>query len=244
MDFLVGIFSYTLSDELLGMGRNSLVYQGTFQRTMVAIKKIEISRITKHVDIEKCQSESLQLNHPNIVQLFAIKQNHIYKFFIMEQCVGSLYDFYRGRYKGIVPSAIHGLCDMSNGLAYIHSKSMAHCNLKTTNVLISLPDVEGAVHLKLSDYGFNKFTSNTTSIHNIGVGNTKAFLAPEILKVFNDGVKDSRESETLLKSADVFSLGCLFYSYLTKGDHPFGISFAIPHNIMNGNYDIECKFYF
>jgi len=43
-------------------------------------------------------------------------------------------------------------------------------------------------------------------------------------------------------SVDIFSLGCVFYYVLTKGDHPFGDHFHRQSNIVNGEYNLHKVF--
>lgn len=135
----------------------------------------------------------------------------------MELCLGTIDDYINNKCNGDVsldvphPDAI-ALTQMASGLAYIHSQGLVHRDIKPANVLIS-PEIV----LKISDFGFSKTTSlngsfSTTS----GCKGTKNFMAPEYLAL-NEKSDDERKSFRADKSVDVFSLGCVFFSFLTKG---------------------------
>ena len=57
----------------------------------------------------------------------------------------------------------------------------------------------------------------------------------------NTGHSDRLEHMTLRtsRSVDVFSLGCVFYSSLVPGSHPFGQWFEREANIMHGRFDLS-----
>jgi serine/threonine-protein kinase/endoribonuclease IRE1 len=41
------------------------------------------------------------------------------------------------------------------------------------------------------------------------------------------------------QKVDVFSLGCVFYYLMSKGEHPFGKRFERDQNILNGKFDLN-----
>lgn len=43
----------------------------------------------------------------------------------------------------------------------------------------------------------------------------------------------------LTRSIDIFSLGCIFYYVLTKGEHPFGNRYEREVNILKGEVNVE-----
>lgn len=38
---------------------------------------------------------------------------------------------------------------------------------------------------------------------------------------------------------DIFSLGCVFYYLMSRGEHPFGSRFEREKNILLGKYDLK-----
>lgn len=108
-----------------------------------------------------------------------------------------------------------------NGMVYLHFQDIAHCDLKTKNVLlINVPgqpttDSSKPVRAKITDFGLSKMksdmtTSNSLSIQNIG---TPLYSAPEIHKGMILSLED-------LKKADIFSLGLLIWE-LAVEEVPF-----------------------
>lgn len=116
-----------------------------------------------------------------------------------------------------MPSEIEGMIQMASGLQYIHSKHFVHRDIKPANVLISSTFV-----LKISDFGLSRTVTTTSGSFAMTSGpkGTRVYYSPEFL--FTEGkTKEEKEQIRVNVSIDVFSLGCLFFNYLTKGGHPF-----------------------
>lgn len=110
----------------------------------------------------------------------------------------------------------NALTQMAEGLNYIHSQGLVHRDIKPANVLISTGTI-----LKISDFGFSKPISMNGSFSTTsGCKGTKNFMAPEYLAL-NENSEEERKLFRPKMSVDTFSLGCLFYCYLTKGRHLF-----------------------
>lgn len=234
-------FTFELNrKEVLGKGQHSVVYGGAFRSNAVAIKRIELARFNRNLDMDVEQRNLLSLDHPNIVKMLSVQDGSDFKFFVMEKCAASLDDYYKNVYSGLVPSALKGLLDMAQGLKFIHSEmKLVHRNLKPGNVLISLPDDRGTVTLKLSDLCFNKFTSRSISFCTIELGGCKKFLPIEILETYEQPIDDRKPNVTeALQRSDIFTLGCIFFTYLTKGKHPFRLNSSILPNIIEKKADL------
>jgi serine/threonine protein kinase len=136
-----------------------------------------------------------------------------------------------------MPSDPAALYQMASGLLYIHSNNLVHRDLSTGNVLIALNGDQEAL-LKISDFGFCKPASDTGSFSmSQGSKGTKRFVAPEMLKLMD--VKGEKPRGRA--SSDIFSMGCLFFTYLTKGGHPFsdGSVHTIPLNVLDNKQFLE-----
>lgn len=149
-------------------------------------------------------------------------------------CEANLSDYYRDFYKGPVPSTKEAFQQLANGLSYIHSIGLIHGSIRPTNVLISSTS---SVHLKLADFGVrlpDMITTTKSSGH--GKYSKEFYHPPELLCSLNNTKNESRNSSDEL--CDVFSLGCVFYTFATKGDHPFHESgtsiYFINPNIISG----------
>lgn len=135
------------------------------------------------------------------------------------------------------------LYQMASGLAYIHEKGFVHRDIKGDNVLI-YKATSGLIQLKISDFGLSKPISTSGKYSMSGPRGNTNFLAPELLQRHDAEDNPSQLSRRMTISSDIFALGCLFYSFLTKGKHPFAHPsgpFFIPQNILEGKYHLDCK---
>lgn len=149
--------------------------------------------------------------------------------------MGTIYDYIQGNYKGQMPSEIGGLIQMASGLQHIHSKQLVHRDIKPANVLISQSFI-----LKISDFGFCKSVTASGSFSvKSGLRGTKNYMAPEYLDL-EDKTEEERKQIRANISIDIFSLGCVFFSYLKKSGHLFQdpekkSTLIIPVNIVSDN---------
>ena len=134
-------------------------------------------------------------------------------------CTGTIQDYCDGKYNGPLPPERTALFQLADGLQYVHEQSFLHRNIKPDNILISCPSDNSPVHLKISDFRLCKrFDQKGVTMSSVIQGTCRWF-APELLPFLGDnqfGEKESPES-------DIFALGCVFYFFLTKGVHPFGM---------------------
>ncbi|OHT00787.1 hypothetical protein TRFO_07766 [Tritrichomonas foetus] len=125
----------------------------------------------------KDYKEIIEINHPCFARIYGYSDNCI----LREAINTSLYQqLFFGKMSPTVKSRI--ITEIVLGLKYMHSKGLAHLNLKPENILL-----DEYHHVKLIDYGFaNPFAKVTTCV------------APEI---FNN--------EDFNEKADIYSLGKL-----------------------------------
>jgi serine/threonine protein kinase len=116
---------------------------------------------------------------------------------------------------------------MAEGLRYIHSNNLVHRDIKPDNILISASTTD--VVLKISDFGLCKETSIQGSYSQSGVKGTLHYMSPEMLELM--GRPDELQRTRGKKSSDVFAMGCVFYYFLTRGQHPFGRGYDVPNNV-------------
>lgn len=181
-----------------------------------------------------------QLDHPNVVKLFSIdSEDDDYRYIVMEKCVSTIHGFCEGKYSGPLPEPEEeALCQMAKGLHYIHSKGLVHGTVNAGNVFIFTS--ASGVQLKISsDFGFYRPASDSIVVSPLM--SVKNFTtAPELLSI-QEGHTSSPLEGTF--AGDIFSLGCVFFTYLTKGSHPFSKSgesrFLIPISILEGTYLLD-----
>lgn len=139
------------------------------------------------------------------------------------------------------------LHEMASGLAYIHQQELVHRDIKEENVLIYKITAEIA-QLKISDFGLSKPISRSGNYSlTSGIKGTEHYLSPELLTLLSNNfinipIIDKKTSV----SSDIFALGVVFFSFLTKGKHPFdgskGNAF-IPTNILENKHDLTRKYF-
>ncbi|KAK4004968.1 hypothetical protein OUZ56_006694 [Daphnia magna] len=220
----------------LGEGISAQVFLGTFAGEKVAVKRIQ-KRTEQDVDKarESREEKSMkQFNHPNVLKLIEVQEDPDFKFLILELCLGTVRDYIKGNYTGPMPSEIDGMIQMASGLQYIHSQQFVHRDIKPANVLISKSHV-----LKISDFGFCRPVTGSGSFSmSSGPKGTKIYNSPEFLRM-DEKNEEERAKIRANVSTDIFSLGCLFHSYITKGGHPFAsgknpVEFVTVANIYKG----------
>lgn len=113
-----------------------------------------------------------------------------------------------------MPTDEEALRQMTSGLQYLHSKNFAHQNIKPSNVLVS-----SSATLKWSDYGLCKQVTNKEEI--VSIPKTLFWTAPELIIKPTKDEKGNKMFERHVRS-DIFSAGCVFFYFLSRGIHPFG----------------------
>uniref|UniRef100_A0A3P8X8W6 Doublecortin-like kinase 3 n=1 Tax=Esox lucius TaxID=8010 RepID=A0A3P8X8W6_ESOLU len=140
------------------------------------------------------------LSHPRVVRLLTHHHTHTHSYLVMEMVAGGdLFEAIaeRGKY----PEEEAGLmvCDVSEALTYIHSKSIVHRDLKPENLL-----VRDVTRLKLGDFGLAMVVTEPI----FTVCGTPTYVAPEILSETGDSI------------LDLWALGVILYILLC-GFPPF-----------------------
>lgn len=240
--------------QVLGRGAFASVFVGKWRNMDVAVKRIQLHDLL--TDREEMAMKNL--DHPNVNKLLAFEEDcdfkylslflelssssntnisfscfHLIRYLILELSLGTVEDYCIGKYTGIMPPEPDSLYQMADGLSYIHSRNLVHRDMSTGNVLIAKNE-DQVILLKISDFGFCKPASNTGSFSmSEGSKGTKKYVAPEMLKLMDQ--RSGGEKPRGNASSDIFSMGCLFFTYLTKGLHPFsdGSIHTIPLNIID-----------
>lgn len=127
-----------------------------------------------------------------------------------------------------MPDHLEALTHLSSGLEFIDSKKLVHGAIKPSNIFISVS--QDRVTLKISQNGLLILPRATIALKNAFGFDSLCYMSPELLRIME---LDSNQLAFNM-AADVFSLGCIFYGYVTKGTHPFGCGVAILNNIVEG----------
>ena len=163
------------------------------------------------------------LSHPNIVFIYGANIKKPRRaFMIMERADRDLHDLLQSPSTEVSQtSALHMAKDVLSALAFLHSVSITHRDLKPKNCLVF---TSGSFHsVKLCDFGSGKQTVEDAAWSK-GVG-TVTFMAPEVLK------GDKR----LSSKVDIYSFGLILFQLLTR-KVPFDDleQVTIPHRIISG----------
>jgi serine/threonine-protein kinase/endoribonuclease IRE1 len=150
----------------------------------------------------------------------------------MELCAASLDQLFLPeddpkKYSGPIPSEEQFCSQLISGLQYIHKEKLVHGSIKPTNILISS---RKDPQIKLSDFGLTTTSrldeGHTTQRLICGFLSSRYWFAPELL--------DCGQNEPTEES-DIFSAGSVFFYFLSKGCHLFGVLIHdILTNTLNG----------
>uniref|UniRef100_A0A3B3R0F1 Death-associated protein kinase 1 n=1 Tax=Paramormyrops kingsleyae TaxID=1676925 RepID=A0A3B3R0F1_9TELE len=130
-------------------------------------------------DIEREVSILKEIQHPNVITLYDVFENKNEVILILELVAGGeLFDFLAEKESLTEEEATEFLKQILDGVFYLHSKQIAHFDLKPENIML-LNRTEPHPRIKLIDFGL---------AHKIDFGNdfksifgTPEFVAPEVV---------------------------------------------------------------
>lgn len=211
----------------LGKGGFGTVYEGTWAFRKVAVKRFEGSRLPERISQEVRQEISimLKLDHECLIRLFGIQEEeNLPPMLVMEYGAnGSLYTFLHSNQE---ISWLHRLQlaeELARGLAYLHSLSIIHRDIKSLNVVL-----DKDFHAKWCDFGLAQLKQHSTTTSKAdasgggGLAGTLPWMAPELF---------SRKSSTPSMQSDIWALGMVFFELASRGI-PYKDA-QTPHQVMN-----------
>lgn len=191
--------------EEIGSGGGGHVFK-VYSRETYALKEVNIREEEQQNFgrfIGECELLCM-LEHPNIVKTFGIFMGDSSQLpcILLEFCNGNLNDaVLKKSLSGV--DLVFSICQVAEGMKYIHSRRIIHRDLKPSNILLGS---DGAI--KISDFGIAKLmTAGDQSSMTRGVG-THKFMAPEIIN----------EEDHYDEKVDVYSFGVLVLFVLNGGD--------------------------
>ena len=169
------------------------------------LKSIHKDHIGDESVLEEMRSEILvmsHLRHPNIINLYEAYERRRHVYLVMEYCPGGNLTKFRNSPE---PRAKRIVRDVCSALEYMHSKGVAHRDIKLENIMF---DRHGQV--KMIDFGLaTKYLSNEYSNMTDMVG-TLYSMAPEVIE----------HEEYDAQQTDMWSVGVVTYMLLS-GQEPF-----------------------
>ncbi len=210
---------YEIQEEL-GHGGMGVVYRAfdpVMHRT-VAIKVLTEDRTDSQEAVERFRREIrllANLNHENIVRAFHAKvdpetNTH---YLVMEHVAGVDLDALVQRLGRLsIPDACELVRQAAVGLQHAHENRLIHRDIKPSNLMLTSRGQVKVLDLGLARLRSANETSDLERLTNPGqVMGTVHFMAPE----------QAAETRAVDIRADIYSLGCTLYKFLT-GQTPFG----------------------
>ncbi len=196
----------------LGRGGMGVVYRAK-QRglgRMVALKMILGGANVNPEDVARFELEARavgSMTHPNIVQVYEVSEFNGAPFFSLEFVDGGPLDTKLKSEPQPGNWCAQMMLQLSRGMAYAHSKQIIHRDLKPANVLITKDGVG-----KIADFGLaKKMDADDGKTRAGSIMGTPSYMPPE---------QAGGETDVIGPLADIYSLGAMFYEFLT-GRPPF-----------------------
>jgi eukaryotic-like serine/threonine-protein kinase len=204
---------YQLEREI-GRGAMGVVYLGrdTAINRLVAIKAIPLASEFSESELTEARSRFFReaetagrLNHPNIVTIYDVGEEHGLAYIAMEYLKGRHLSDYATSDNLLEPRKVLELMGRTaQALGFAHKQQVVHRDIKPANIMYD----PNADVLKITDFGIARLTGTGTTRTGIVLG-TPSFMSPEQL-----------EGRTVTGHSDLFSLGVSLFQLLT-GHLPF-----------------------
>ena len=188
--------------QTIGHGSSATVSLATPHNSddIFAVKSSELS---KSKFLQREQKILSSLNSPRIVSYegcdITMESNMVMYNIIMEYISGgTLTDAIRN-HGGCLKESVIGYYtrQIAQGLEYLHSQGLVHCDIKGRNILIS---EDGA---KIADFGCAKWVDK---VEEVPIAGTPMFMSPEVVRGEEQGI-----------ACDIWALGCTIIEMATGG---------------------------
>ena len=215
----------------LGVGKFGHVYLAREKKSkyVVALKVLFKHQLQKsEVEHQLRREIEIQshLRHPNVLRLYGYFYDKTRIYLILEYAArGELYkELQSCKYFSEERSATY-IRDLSNTLAYCHSKHVIHRDIKPENLLLGMNG-----EIKIADFGWSVYAPAQQSRRTTFCG-TLDYLPPEMV-----------QREAYDDSVDIWCLGVLMYEFLV-GSPPFETNQPKDTYKKIANVDFECPEY-
>ncbi|KAK3439468.1 hypothetical protein EUGRSUZ_C04338 [Eucalyptus grandis] len=186
--------------EELGRGAFGTVYKGVLgseDTNFVAVKVLATKTGESEKEFEREVSAIGRTDHKNLVQLLGYCNEGQHRLLVYEfMSNGTLADFLFGASRPSWYRRIEIVCNVAQGLSYLHedcTRHIIHCDIKPQNILL-----DGSLTAKISDLGLAKLLMANQTRTTTGVRGTRGYLAPEWFR-----------NMPISSKVDVYSFGIL-----------------------------------
>jgi len=195
----------------IGIGGMGVVYEASdlSLERRVAVKKMREELRSDPREAARFLQEArmvAQLHHPNIVDIYAVVEDHGDIYLVFEFVDGiTVHHIIDQRKRMAFPDILTILRGTCSALDYAHGRNIIHRDLKPANIMLTRERV-----VKVMDFGVARQAKDSLarlSMTNTVVG-TPPYMAPE------------QEQGAVCRETDVFALGVMVYEMAT-GDVPF-----------------------
>ena len=223
--------------EEIGQGHFADVYRvkekstGTeYAAKYIKKKRLESSRrgVSKK-DIQNEVNILAEMDHENIIYLHQVYENRQHVILVLELVGGGeLFDFISEREWLTEEEASYFVKQILLGIKHMHSKNVAHLDLKPENVMLKGSESH---QLKLIDFGVSKKLKPDEEVREM-LGTTE-FVSPEVINF-----------EPITLNSDLWSLGVITYIMLSGASPFLGDTQQETYaNIMACDYEFDDEFF-
>mmetsp|Transcript_36924 Transcript_36924/g.96700 ORF Transcript_36924/g.96700 Transcript_36924/m.96700 type:complete len:416 (+) Transcript_36924:92-1339(+) len=211
------IGDYVRSDDVLGRGSFSTVFEGIRQSTgdAVAIKAVQMGRRGIEAFQHEVRMNKVLEAHPNVVRLMdsvAPGRDGPLGFLVFELCTGGELFLQLVPNAGLAPRSRIGtyFSQLVAAVAHVHRCGLCHLDIKPENLLLC----KQSGRLKLGDFGLSTLAEDGAVQ---GVRGSRSYAAPENLRSKATGGAHAECLGDLAyngQQADMWSVGVVLFLFL------------------------------
>ena len=231
-------------EKELGKGAMGVVYLGKDPKIsrVVAIKTLALSQEFGAEELEDVKTRFFReaetagrLNHPNIVTIFDVGEEHDLAYIAMEFLKGKdLVPYTKPDNLLPIPKVMSIVARVADALAYAQIQNVVHRDIKPANMMYE----PGSDTLKVTDFGIARITDSSKTKTGMVLG-TPSYMSPEQLA----GKKIDGRSDLFSLGVSLYQLACGKLPF--EGDSMAQLMFKIanepPTDILSINSDLpEC----